>query len=110
MTNDKDSKKVGKIGSATKAKGVERAKEIEKAESVKGAEGVGSVLGVGGVGGTGAAKPLSLDQRERLMNLVAEEAAKLAAAGIIPKSQKAIVENAVKMVIDAAMVDEPKKK
>jgi hypothetical protein len=37
------------------------------------------------------------------MSIVSEEAAKLAAQGVIPASQREIVEQAVKMVIDASL-------
>jgi hypothetical protein len=37
--------------------------------------------------------------------MVAEEAQKLAAQGIIPKNQREVVEKAVQMVIDAALLD-----
>lgn len=105
MSKEKDDKKVGGIGGATKAKGVQRTREVEETEGVKGAEGVGGVKNVAGVGRPDGVKAISIQQRERLMNLVQEEAAKLAAAGMIPKSQRAVVEQAVKMVIDAAMID-----
>ena len=105
MSKEKDDKKVGGIGGATKAKGVQRTREVEETEGVKGAEGVSGIKNVAGIGRTDGVKALSIQQRDRLMNLVQEEAAKLAASGMIPKSQRAIVEQAVKMVIDAAMID-----
>jgi hypothetical protein len=37
------------------------------------------------------------------MSIVSEEAAKLAAQGVIPQNQREIVEQAVKMVIDASL-------
>jgi hypothetical protein len=37
--------------------------------------------------------------------MVSQEAEKLAAQGIIPKSQREVVEKAVQMVIDAALVE-----
>jgi hypothetical protein len=47
------------------------------------------------------------------MTLVSEEAEKLAKQGIIPKSQREVVEQAVKMVIDASLIEgdkDPKKR
>jgi hypothetical protein len=37
--------------------------------------------------------------------MVTEEAEKLAAQGLIPKSQRAVVEQAVKMIIDSTLLE-----
>ena len=44
------------------------------------------------------------------MGIVTEEAAKLAAQGVIPNSQCEIVEQAVKMVIDATLIESSEEK
>jgi hypothetical protein len=63
------------------------------------------VSGISGVGGTQGIGKISLEQRDKYMGMITEEAAKLAAEGVIPKSQKEIVEQAVKMVIDASLIE-----
>jgi hypothetical protein len=39
------------------------------------------------------------------MNIVSEETERLIAQGVIPKSQRDVVEQAVKMVIDASLIE-----
>jgi hypothetical protein len=53
---------------------------------------------------------MSFEQRERLMAIVSQETEKLASQGAIPKSQKELVEAAVKMAIDGSLVDYSEKK
>ena len=109
MPKDNDNKnknRIGSVSSTTKAKGVEGTQNVERVEGVKGASAVGAVGKVGSVAGSSRVAALSLHQRDKLMNLIAEEAAKLAQQGTISGSQKEIVEQAVKMAIDAALMNE----
>lgn len=112
MGKNKDDKKVGAVGSSGSTKGVKGTESVSEVDKVKGAGSVKGVTGVGRVGGTGALGSITLEQRDRLMSLVSEEAEKLAAQGVIPKGQREIVEQAVKMVIDASLIEgaEPPKK
>ena len=105
MTNGKDDKdkKVGKIGASDSTKGVKSTEAISDVDKVKATSAVGRVTAVSGVGAAGAIGRITLDQRDRLMSIVSEEAAKLAAQGVIPQNQREIVEQAVKMVIDASL-------
>jgi hypothetical protein len=100
--NDKD-KKVGKVGASDSTKGVRSTEAVSDVDKVKATSAVGRVSAVSGVGGAGAIGRITLDQRDRLMSIVSEEAAKLAAQGVIPNNQREIVEQAVKMVIDASL-------
>lgn len=102
--DDKD-KKVDKIGASDATKRVKSTEAVSDVEKVKGASAISRVAGVAGVGATNSIGKISLEQREKLMGIVTEEAAKLAAQGVIPKSQKEIVEQAVKMVIDATLIE-----
>lgn len=102
--DDKD-KKVDKIGASDATKRVKSTEAVSDVEKVKGASAISRVAGVAGVGATSSIGKISLEQREKLMGIVTEEAAKLAAQGVIPKSQKEIVEQAVKMVIDATLIE-----
>lgn len=112
MGKNKDDKKVGAVGSSGSTKGVKGTESVSEIEKVKGATSVKGVSRVSRVGGAGALGAITLEQRDKLMSLVSEEAEKLAAQGVIPKSQRAIVEQAVKMVIDASLIEsaEPPKK
>ena len=105
MTKGKDDKdkKVGKIGASDSTKGVKSTEAVSDVDKVKATSAVGRVTAVSGVGAAGAIGRITLDQRDRLMSIVSEEAAKLAAQGVIPHNQREIVEQAVKMVIDASL-------
>ena len=105
MTKKKDDKKIGAVGSSQSTKGVKATENVSEVDKVKGAASVRGVSGVSRVSGTGPLGAITLEQRERLMTLVSEEAEKLAAQGVIPKSQREIVEQAVKMVIDASLIE-----
>jgi uncharacterized protein (UPF0254 family) len=105
MTKGKDDKdkKVGKVGASDSTKGVKSTEAVSDVDKVKATSAVGRVSAVSGVGATGSIGRITLDQRDRLMSIVTEEAAKLAAQGVIPQNQREIVEQAVKMVIDASL-------
>jgi hypothetical protein len=105
MANKDDDKKIGAIGSSGSTKGVKATESLSEIDKVKGASGVQGVTGVSGVGKAGAIGSISIEQREKLMTIVAEEAQKLAAQGIISKSQREVVEQAVKMAIDASLIE-----
>lgn len=113
MTKKKDDKKVGAVGSTQNTKGVKPTESVSEVDKVKGATSVQGVRGVSRVSGAGPLGAITLEQRDRLMTLVSEEAEKLAKQGIIPKSQREVVEQAVKMVIDASLIEgdeDPKKR
>ena len=101
---DKD-KTIGKVGASDSTKGVKSTEAVTDVEKVKATSAVGKIAGVSGVGAASAIGRITLEQREKLMGIVSEEAAKLAAQGVIPASQREIVEQAVKMVIDASLED-----
>lgn len=113
MTKKKDDKKVGAVGSSESTKGVKSTESVSEVDKVKGAGAVKGVAGVSGISRTGALGAITLEQRDKLLSLVSEEAEKLARQGVIPKSQREIVEQAVKMVIDASIIEaseDPKKR
>jgi hypothetical protein len=104
-SKDKDKeKKVGAISASDTTKAVKATEAVEDVEKVRATSAVSRVSGVKGVGATSGIGKISLEQRDKLMSMVSEEAAKLAAQGVIPKSQREIIEHAVKMVIDASLV------
>jgi hypothetical protein len=105
MGQKDDDKKVGAINTSGSTKGVKATESLSEVDKVKGASAVKGVTGVSGVGKTGAVGAVSIEQRERLMTIIAEEAEKLTAQGIISKSQREVVEHAVKMAIDASLIE-----
>lgn len=83
----------------------------DEVSGTKGAEGVSGVKNVGGVGRVGAAgrvkgqratRVMTKAERDKLFGMIQEEAEQL--FGNSP--QREVVEQAVKMAIDASLVDE----
>ncbi len=105
MADKDDEKKIGAIGSSDSTKGVRATESLSEVDKVKGADAIKGVAGIAGVGKTGAIGAVSIEQRERLMSIITEEAEKLAAQGVISKSQREVVEQAVKMAIDASLIE-----
>lgn len=102
---DDDKNKVGGITSSGSTKGVKAADSVSGVDKVKETTGVKGVSGVSGVGKSGALGSISYEQRAKLMTIVTEETERLIAQGVIPKSQREVVEQAVKMVIDASLLE-----
>lgn len=101
MSNSSDqSKKVKGVG---KSRNVEATKAVDELDSVKGVTGISRVRGVGDVK---AATQVTAANREKLLSLVEEETAKLAKSGMIPASQKNVVELAVKLAIEGSLLEE----
>jgi hypothetical protein len=105
MSRKKDDKGVSGISGSSATKGVKATSSISEVDKVKGATAIRGVSGVQGVRGTGGVSSISFEQREKLFSMVTEEAEKLAAQGFIPKNQRDVVEQAVRMIIDSALVD-----
>jgi len=105
MGNKEDDKKVGAIGTSGATKGVKATESLSEVDKVKGASAVKGVSEVSGVGRSGAIGAVSIEQRDKLMAIVTEEAEKLAAQGVLSKSQRDVVEQAVKMAIDASLIE-----
>lgn len=103
MADDKKDK-VGGVSGKSETKKVEKSenvsgvKEVESASDVK---GVGAVKGLSSVGDVYGIRN---SNKEMLKKMISEEAEKLFASGLIPKEQREIVEQAVKMAVDAAAV------
>lgn len=110
MSKDKNDKKIGSISSSQATKGVKATESVAEVDKVKATAAITGVSGVSGIGKAAAIGAMSFEQRERLMAIVSQETEKLANQGAIPKSQRDLVEAAVKMAIDGSLVDFPEKK
>lgn len=113
MSSKDDDKKIGGVTSSGSTKGVKATDSVSEVGKVKEAAAVKGVAGVHGVGKAGALGSISYEQRAKLMTIVTEETERLIAQGVIPKNQRDVVEQAVKMVIDASLLEpseESKKK
>jgi hypothetical protein len=102
---DDDDKKIGGVSSSGSAKGIKATESIGGVDKVKEASAVKGIAGIAGVGKSGARGNISFEQRTKLLSIVTEETEKLIAQGVIPKSQREVVEQAVKMVIDASLIE-----
>ncbi len=96
---------VGKVSKTGATKGVKATEAVSEVERIKGTEAIKGVSGVSRVQASTGVTGIRFEQREKLLSMVSQEAEKLAAQGLIPKSQRDVVEKAVQMVIDAALVD-----
>jgi len=106
MADKKDDKDtIGRVTRTGATKGVKATEAVSEVERVKGADAVKGVTAVSGVRGTTGVTGIRFEQREKLLSMVSQEAEKLAAQGIIPKNQREVIEKAVQMVIDAALVE-----
>ena len=105
MAQKNDDKKIGAVSSSASAKGVKATESLSEVDKVKGASAIKGISGVSGVGKAGAIGALNLEQRERLMTIISEESQKLAAQGVISNRQRDLVEQAVKMAIDATLIE-----
>ena len=107
---DDDKKKIGGVDASKSAKGVRATESVSEVERVRATSAVKGVSGVSGVGKAGAIGAMSFEQRERLLSIVTQETDKLVSQGAIPKSQREVVETAVKMAIDASLLESSDKK
>lgn len=105
MSRKKDTDGIKGVSASDATKGVKATHSVSEVEKVKGASAVKGVSGVSGVKQASGVGSIRFEQREKLFSMIAEEAQKLAAQGIIPKNQREVVEKAVQMVIDAALLD-----
>jgi len=105
MSRKKDTDGIKGISASDATKGVKATHSVSEVEKVKGASAVKGVSGVSGVKQASSVGSIRFEQREKLFSMIAEEAEKLAAQGIIPSNQREVVEKAVQMVIDAALLD-----
>jgi hypothetical protein len=105
MSRKKDTDGIKGVSASDATKGVKATHSVSEVEKVKGASAVKGVSGVSSVKQSSGVGSIRFEQREKLFSMIAEEAQKLAAQGIIPKNQREVVEKAVQMVIDAALLD-----
>lgn len=111
-------KKPGKIGGKGKVGQVtstEDTSAVKETGAVGGANAVGRVGGIGGVGGTQGVRKrqstrvMSAAERQAIFDLIKQEADSMMKEGLLSKNNRAVVEDAVKMAVDLAIVDEDEK-
>jgi hypothetical protein len=102
---NKDNDGIKRISGTGSTKGVQRTQGVSEVEKVEKTSAVTKVAGVSKVSEASRVSAVRFEQREKLFSMISEEAQKLAAQGIIPKNQREVVERAVQMVIDAALLE-----
>ncbi len=105
MTKKIGDKKISGVTSPTGTKGIESTEGVSGIKGIRPATGVGAAGSIGGVGRRRATRLMTAAEREHLFNMINEEADKLESQGIIPKGQKEAVSKAVRMAVDAGIVD-----
>lgn len=106
MTKKIGDKKIGGVQS-TDSTGA-----VEGTDLVGGVAGVKATTGVGGVGGADAVnrrrptRTMTAAEREQLFHMINEEAEKLFGEGGMSPTQRNVVKKAVRMAVDAGLVDE----
>ena len=106
MADDKDGK-IGGIGKAKSANQIEKTEQVDTVGGVKKAGKVSAVKGAGATSGAAGGQLLTPADREPLFKMIEEEAEKLFGKdSSIPQEQKDAIAKAVKMAVDAAIIDE----
>ena len=102
MADDKKNKGVSGVSRTGKVSPADRVKDIERVQT---AGAVKSVEKSGGIRGRKATRELTSKERDYLHQLVNEEAEKLFGSEV-DEEQKKIIGDAVKMAIDASIIDD----
>lgn len=114
MTKKIGDKKIKSIKSssveATKgALTVSGTEAVGKVGAVKAATGVGDVRGASAIGKRQPTRIMTMSEREQLLQMINEEAEKLVESGALPASKKEVIAHAVRMTVDASIIDDKDK-
>lgn len=92
------------------------ASSVERSQATGQTTGAGKISNVEQVDATQAqgragairrpTRPMTNAEREMLFKLIEEEAEKLAAEGLIPAAKKPVVKEAVKLTVDASLIED----
>ena len=100
-----DGKKIGKVKQTEVAEQIKTAEAVSSVTKVKGAQAVSGAGQVGAVRRRKATRTMSIQEREKLFQIIDEEADKLFGSGGIPEAHREVVKGAVKTAIDAGLVE-----
>lgn len=98
--------KIEQVRSTKETSGIESTEAVSGVSGVKATTGVGGVKRTGGVGKASLTTALTTSQRDKLFSMIHEEAEKVFAATPLSKTKRETIETAVKMAIDASLVDD----
>ena len=111
MPKDSGGKKdrVAGVRGAGSTSGIQKTDAVSGIEQTKKAAPVSGVRAAGAAGALRGTRAMSLAERAHLFDMIHTESDKLFASKNIPPQHKEIVEKAVKMTIDAALLEEEEK-
>jgi len=106
MTTNKDDPKIGGIQGTKSTTSVEGADAVGGVAGIKPTTGVGGVSGAAGVGRRRPTRTMSFEEREQLFRMIDEEADRLFEQSGMPEEKRQVVKHAVRMAVDAGIIDE----
>ena len=98
--------RIGGVSGTGSSSGVDRTASVGDVQEVKKTGEVQGLQRSQQVGNRRTTRLMSAAEREKLFQMINEEAEKLFGENGLPKEQREIVENAVKMAIDASILDD----
>jgi len=102
----KDKSKIGGVKSTKVTSEVEKTSSVDEASKVKGVSRVGGVQRSGSIQRAKGTKVMTTAERDKLFRIINEEAEKMFGSSSVIKEKKEIVATAVKMAVDAGLLDE----
>lgn len=106
MTKKIGDKKIHGVKSTQETSGVKGAEVVGGVAGVKAATGVGGVKGAGAIRKRQSTRTMTVEEREELFKMINEEAEAMFGRSGMPQAQRELVQNAVKMAVDAGLLDE----
>jgi len=107
--NDKQGR-VGVVRGPVSTSSIDKTGAVSHITETKKASPVSGVRGPGTLDALRGTRIMTMAERAQLFEMIHEEADKLFAGKKVPAQHKEIVEQAVKMTIDAALLEEEQKK
>jgi len=102
----KDRSKIGGIKSTRGSSEVEKTSSVDESSKVKKVTRVGGISRAGSVQNRKQTKVMTTAERDKLFRIINEEAEKMFGSDSVIKEKKEIVATAVKMAVDAGLLDE----
>ena len=106
MNDKKKGSRISGVSSTGRSREVERTESIGDVEKVAPTTGVKGVGKAGSVGKRRSTRTMTYAEREELFNMIDQEADKLFKGGALSEERKKVVKEAVKMAVDAGIIDE----
>lgn len=103
--SSKDKNKIGGVKQAKQTKQIDGPASVSSVAEVKKAAGVGGVKGIQGARRR-PTRTMTTAEREKLFSIISEEADKMFGKDKVDPKKREIIESAVKMAVDAGLLDE----